>query len=127
MSQEINRDLKLIHPDLIKFYNEFSKEIKTKFNKDFKIFEGHRTLERQKVLFSQGYSKTLNSKHLKNPSLAIDIIESPWTWAGLIVSKEYFNFTNEFLKSESYKNIEWGGNWKSFKDLPHFQYNEKKS
>ena len=119
MLQEINRDIKLIHPDLIKFFNSFSAEIKNKFNKDFRIFEGHRTLERQKVLFSQGYSKTLKSRHLSNPSEAIDILEYPWTWSGLIVSKEYFDFTNNFLKN--YNNIEWGGNWITFKDYPHFQ------
>jgi peptidoglycan L-alanyl-D-glutamate endopeptidase CwlK len=119
MLQEINRDIKLIHPDLIKFFNSFSAEIKNKFNKDFKIFEGHRTLERQKVLFSQGYSKTLKSRHLSNPSEAIDILEYPWTWSGLIVSKEYFDFTGNFLKN--YNNIEWGGNWITFKDYPHFQ------
>ena len=119
MLQEINRDLKLIHPDLIKFYNTFSSEIKTKFNKDFRIFEGHRTTERQKVLFSQGYSKTLKSKHLSNPSEAIDILEYPWTWSGLIVTKEYYDFTNNILLKFNY--IEWGGNWITFKDYPHFQ------
>ena len=119
MLAEINRDLKLIHSDLIKFYNTFSSEIKNKFNKDFRIFEGHRTTERQKVLFSQGYSKTLKSKHLSNPSEAIDILEYPWTWSGLIVTKEYYDFTNNILLKFNY--IEWGGNWITFKDYPHFQ------
>lgn len=121
MSQEINRDTSLINPELIKFYNSFSLEIKTKFKKDFRIFEGHRTRQRQNILVKQGFSKTFNSKHLINPSSAIDIIEFPWTWAGFIVSKEYFDFTNEFLKNEKWSKIEWGGNWSKFKDLPHFQ------
>ncbi len=121
MLQEINRDHSLIDKELIKFYTSFSTELKTKFNKDFRIFEGHRTRERQKILFKQGFSKTLNSKHLINPSSAIDVIEFPWTWAGFIVSKEYFNFTSEFLKNEKWNKIEWGGNWKKFRDLPHFQ------
>jgi peptidoglycan L-alanyl-D-glutamate endopeptidase CwlK len=120
-AEEINRDIKLIHPELVKFYNSFSVELKTKHNKDFRIFEGHRTPERQKKLFRQGFSKTLNSKHLLKPSNAIDVIEFPWSWAGFIVSKEYLNFVTSFLSNEKFKNIEWGGSWKNFKDFPHFQ------
>lgn len=121
MLQEINRDHDLVDSQLINFYKSFSLELKEKFNKDFRIFEGHRTKERQKVLVKQGFSKTFNSKHLINPSLAIDIIEFPWTWNGFILTKDYFNFTNNFLKNDKYKDIEWGGNWTKFKDLPHFQ------
>lgn len=121
MSDVINRDITLIDKELIKFYNSFSKELKLKHNKDFRIFEGHRTEARQKKLFTQGFSKTLNSKHLINPSRAIDIIEFPYTWTGFIISKEYFNFVNNFLKSKEWALIEWGGNWNKFKDYPHFQ------
>lgn len=118
---KINSDLKLIHKDLLNFYGEFSKQLKDKHGKIFKIFEGHRSLERQKILFSQGFSKTMKSRHLSNPSEAIDIIEFPYTWKGFILSKEYSNFVNAFLKNSKWEKIEWGGNWKTFKDLPHFQ------
>ncbi len=118
---KINSDILLVHEELVKFYKAFSVELKVKHNKDFRIFEGHRTLERQKILFTQGFSKTLNSQHLKKPSHAIDVIEFPYTWTGFILSKEYFNFVNTFLKNPKWMKIEWGGNWKKFKDLPHFQ------
>lgn len=120
MSAEIvNRDPKLISPILLDFYTDLSINLKTKFKKDFRIFEGHRTLERQKVLKSKGYSKTLKSKHLFNPSKAIDVIEFPWTWNGFILSPEYKNFVIELLKK--YPTINWGGKWKNFADLPHFE------
>lgn len=120
MSAEIvNRDPKLISPILLDFYTDLSINLKTKFNKDFRIFEGFRTLERQKVLKAKGFSKTLKSKHLFNPSKAIDVIEYPWTWSGFILSNDYKNFVIELLKK--YPTINWGGKWKNFVDLPHFE------
>jgi peptidoglycan LD-endopeptidase CwlK len=45
---------------------------------DFSILEGHRTLQRQKELFKSGKSKTMQSKHLSEPSLAVDIAPYPY-------------------------------------------------
>lgn len=119
IQQEINRDPQLIDPILINFFTDLSIECKIKYKKDFRIFEGHRTLERQKILKSKGFSKTLKSKHLYNPSKAIDIIEFPWTWNGFILTPVYKNLVLEILKK--HPKVSWGGVWKSFVDLPHFQ------
>lgn len=125
MSQEINRDFLLIDARLLDFYKTLSSTIQKNHKLDFRIFEGHRTLERQKILVKNGFSKTLKSKHLNNPSRAIDIIEYPWSWKGFILSDKYRNLVNELLLN--YKDISWGGNWKSFVDLPHFEINETKT
>lgn len=119
MSQEINRELSKIDPRLLEYYNSLSSLIKRTSGKDFRIFEGHRTLERQKVLIKQGFSKTLKSNHLHNPSKAIDVIEFPWTWNGYILTQEYKKLVNEHLKNFPF--VSWGGNWKSFLDLPHHE------
>jgi len=122
---EINREEILIDAKLLEFFKKLSEIVKNNYNKDFRVFEGHRTLERQKQLFNQGYSKTLKSNHLYNPSKAIDIIEYPWTWSGFILSNDYKNLVNELLKK--FPNVSWGGNWTKFIDLPHFELkNEKK-
>lgn len=119
MSTEINRDLDKIDSRLLEYFNSLSEIIHRKTGKTFKIFEGHRTLERQKILIKQGFSKTLKSNHLFNPSKAIDIIESPWTWNGFILTPEYKKIVNDHL--EKFPHISWGGNWISFKDLPHHE------
>lgn len=119
MSQEINRDLDKIDSRLVEYFNSLSKHIKKVSGKDFRIFEGHRTLERQKILLKQGFSKTLKSNHLSNPSKAIDVIEFPWTWNGFILTPEYKKIVNDHLLNFPF--ISWGGNWISFKDLPHHE------
>lgn len=115
----INRDLERIDGRLLKYFESLSKVLKEKYNKDFRIFEGHRSIDRQKKLVKDGFSKTLKSKHLSLPSLAIDIVEFPWTWEGFILTDTYKNIVNENLKK--FPGIEWGGNWKNFKDLPHHE------
>ena len=110
---------------LVKICNELIKRI------DFTVIEGHRSLERQLELYEQGYSQidgiTKKGKHNYLPSLAIDIIpykkgHNPFD--GSKESEEMFNtLAKEFKKvaNELGYKITWGGDWKSFKDLPHFQ------
>ena len=119
----INRDLELIDGRLIQYFTSLSNLLKEKFQKDFRIFEGHRTAERQEILLKKGFSKTKNSKHLFKPSKAIDIIEFPWSWKGFILTSEYRILVNDHLKK--FPHIQWGGNWKTFIDLPHHEIKEK--
>lgn len=119
----INRDLELIDGRLIQYFTSLSNLLKEKFQKDFRIFEGHRTAERQEILLKKGFSKTKNSKHLFKPSKAIDIIEFPWSWKGFILTSEYKTTVNDHLKK--FPHIQWGGNWKTFIDLPHHEIKEK--
>ena len=115
----VNRNLELIDGRLIQYFESLSKILKDNHQKDFRIFEGHRTAERQEILLKKGFSKTKNSKHLFKPSKAIDIIEFPWTWEGFILSPDYRKIVNDHLKK--FPLIQWGGNWKSFLDLPHHE------
>lgn len=110
---------------LVRICNELIKRI------DFTVIEGHRSLERQKELFDKGFSQidgiTKKGKHNYSPSLAIDIIpyekgHNPFD--GSEKSKEmFYKLYEEFDKVAKELNIkfEWGGNWKNFKDYPHYQ------
>ena len=107
---------------------------------DFGINEGHRTLERQGELYAQGRDgnpgkivthidgKTKKGKHNLKPSEAADIIayvNGKYTYA----EKYYYYIAgvvdavvNELLENQLITHeITWGGTWKNFKDIPHFQ------
>lgn len=123
-------NLKGLHPRLVEFANELIKISPY----DFTIIEGIRTVEKQKSLFQQGRTqpgKTITncdglikkSKHQIQKDgygHAFDIvilINNQATWN----SKLYDNLgkvAGELLKKY---NVIWGGNWKNFKDRPHFQ------
>lgn len=87
---------------------------------DFVVIEGMRTLERQKDLVASGASKTMNSRHLTGH--AVDVVplldgKVSWRWA-------LFDKVAEAMKIAAAQEnvpIEWGGDWTTFKDGPHFQ------
>ncbi|EOO9467045.1 M15 family metallopeptidase, partial [Escherichia coli] len=87
---------------------------------DFGITEGLRTKERQKQLVAEGKSQTMNSRHLTGD--AVDVV----AWGGSQVSWDwplYEKIAQAFKQAaaELGTAIEWGGDWTSLKDGPHFQ------
>lgn len=92
----------------------------------FTVLEVLRTLERQKKLVAKGASKTMKSRHLPHPkdlkSRAVDIapmIDGAVSWDWPL----YHNLAvviKEAARVEGVP-IEWGGDWRSFKDGPHWQ------
>ena len=89
-------------------------------NTDCIVLEGQRTIERQRELVAQGVSKTMNSKHLSSPSRAVDVAPYPIDWKDI----KRFVILGEIVKTIAEKmeiEIEWGGDWNSFKDYPHYQ------
>ena len=87
---------------------------------DFGITEGIRTLERQKELFAQGKTKTLKSYHLVGKAVDVKVyVNGEITW-DFKYYKEVADHIKEVAKKLGYV-ITWGGDWKTFKDGPHFQ------
>lgn len=89
---------------------------------DFDIFvvEGIRTKERQKVLFEKGASRTMDSRHLTGD--AVDLApmldgQLRWDWPLFYPLADAMKRAARELEVA----IEWGGDWKSFRDGPHFQ------
>lgn len=87
---------------------------------DFGITEGVRSKERQKQLLAEGKSQTMNSRHLTGH--AVDVVaylgsQISWEW------KYYEQIATAFKRAAAELNIpvEWGGDWKTLKDGPHFQ------
>jgi len=91
---------------------------------DFTVLEGMRTLERQKKLLAKGASTTLRSRHLTGHAVDIGAYVDGtvrWDWP------LYHKLADAMKKAaeELNINLEWGGDWKSFPDGPHFQLSRK--
>jgi peptidoglycan LD-endopeptidase CwlK len=114
-----------VHPDLVRVATRALQLSPV----DFGISEGARSLERQRILVNAGASTTMNSRHLVSQNgfaHAIDIYayvdgRASWDWPlyGIIAAS--------FKQAARELNIpiEWGGDWKTFFDGPHFQLPRK--
>ncbi len=109
-----------VHPDLVKVVRRAS-EITTV---DFLVTEGLRTLERQKELVAKGASQTMNSRHLTGHAVDLAAVigtEVRWDWP----LYDKLAVAMKAAASELGVPIVWGGDWKSFKDGPHFELDRK--
>ena len=106
-----------VHPHLVMVV-ERAIEIS---EQDFTVLEGLRSKERQQELYNTGKSKTLNSRHLTGH--AVDLAPWPisWDWDKFYPIADAMKQAAEELGID----IEWGGDWKSFPDGPHFQLPRK--
>jgi len=105
-----------VNPDLVKVVERAIKLSEV----DFTVIEGLRTLERQRKLVDAGASQTMKSRHLTGH--AVDLAawvddQVDWSWP------LYDKIAAAMKQASAQVNvpIEWGGNWISFKDGPHFQ------
>lgn len=105
-----------VHPDLVKVVHKAA----AMSDMDFTILEGLRTLERQKVLYAKGATRTMKSRHLTGHAVDIaPVIDGQVTWDWPLYHK-----LAPIVKAAAVSvgvPIEWGGDWKSFKDGPHWQ------
>jgi peptidoglycan LD-endopeptidase CwlK len=114
------RNLKGVHPDLQRVMRRALSE----YHLEVTITEGLRTLERQRHLMSIGASRTLNSRHLTGHAVDIVFImgkEARWDWP---LYKAFSDAVKRIAREEKVP-IVWGGDWKSFKDGPHFELDRR--
>jgi peptidoglycan L-alanyl-D-glutamate endopeptidase CwlK len=109
-----------VHPDLVQVVRRAIELTAV----DFSVTEGMRTMERQKQLLAAGATSTLNSRHITGH--AIDVAawigrEVRWDWPLYSEIAKAFKQAAKELDTQ----IEWGGDWKSFPDGPHFQLSRK--
>lgn len=111
-----------VHPDLVKVVRVAVLLSPLQLT----ILEGVRTLERQKLLLKQGATTTMNSRHLDGH--AVDIapeidtdhdgdLEVSWSWPLYYEVAKHMKAAAAQVKVP----IEWGGDWRKFKDGPHWQ------
>lgn len=116
LSQKSLDKMSGVNPDLIKVVKRAIELTPV----DFGITEGLRTVERQKQLVAEGKSQTMKSRHITGH--AVDVVayvdgKVSWEW------KLYEQISKAFKQASADLGvpIEWGGDWKSLKDGPHFQ------
>ncbi len=121
LSQKSLTKLDGAHPDLARVI----KRAAALSSIDFTVLEVLRTVARQKELVAKGASKTMKSRHLPGAdgkSRAVDIApldggQVSWAWP---VYHKLAPIIKQAAKDEGVA-IEWGGDWKSFRDGPHWQ------
>lgn len=87
-----------------------------------RVIEGHRNEATQNKYYDKGVSqlKYPHSKHNQDPSLAVDIVPYTTLWKDIDQLKKL----GAIMKEEAKKlglNLVWGGDWKGFPDLAHFE------
>lgn len=108
--------LKGVHPDLVKVVHRAIELTEI----DFTVLEGLRTTSRQRQLVAAGASKTMNSRHITGH--AVDL----GAWVGGAVRWDwplYYKLEKAVKQAAQELGIpiEWGGDWRTFKDGPHWQ------
>lgn len=105
-----------VHPDLVRVV----KKAAVMSSLDFTVLEGLRTQARQKQLMELGATKTMNSRHLTGH--AVDLAPMVggtvrWDWP------LYYQLAEVVKAAANSENvpITWGGDWRTFKDGPHWE------
>lgn len=112
-----------LHPDLVRVIKRAAATSPLQFC----VLEGLRTLETQRKYVARGASKTMKSRHLTGHAIDIaPMLDGPdadslpeirWDWP-------LYHKLAPVVKAAAAAEgvlIEWGGDWRSFKDGPHWQ------
>ena len=105
-----------VHPDLVRVVKR-AIEITTV---DFAVLEGVRSKSRQEQLVKAGASQTMNSRHITGHAVDLGAYVSGsvrWDWP------LYHKIADAVKQAAAELGvpIEWGGDWRTFKDGPHFE------
>lgn len=116
LSQKSKDKMAGVHPDLVAIVNR-AIEITAV---DFAVLEGVRSQSKQAQLVKAGASQTMRSRHLTGHAVDLGAYVGGsvrWDWP-------LYDRISEAVKAaatELATPIEWGGDWVTFRDGPHFQ------
>ncbi|MFU9002911.1 M15 family metallopeptidase [Proteus sp. TSJ240517] len=121
LSRRSEENLRGVHPDLVEVVRR-ALEIT---DIDFMVIEGKRNEARQRQLVASGKSQTMNSRHLTGHAVdCAPLVNNQIPWNDWPYFKKVADAMMQAAK-ELGVDVEWGGNWKTFKDGPHFQLTHK--
>ena len=111
LNERSRKNLAGVHPDLVAVVERARERC------DFLVTEGLRPKERQAFLVKSGKSQTQNSRHLYG--LAVDLCDCDGCYD--IPDMHEIAKAMKAAAIELEVPIRWGGDWKTFKDTPHFE------
>lgn len=110
-----------VHPDLVRVVRHaFEKLRVARPNLTFRITCGVRTVAQQRQLLADGATRTMDSRHLSGHAVDLAAVlngKLSWDWP------LYYQLAVFMKDSAAELNVPivWGGDWKTFKDGPHFE------
>ena len=129
LSQASEEKLKGVHPDLIRVVRKAA----LLCDQPFVVFEGVRSVERERSLIAKGFSKLKNPfrcRHVPTKdakyglvSHAVDLVplnadnKPVWDWKLIPAIARAM----KAAAISEHVTIEWGGDWRTIKDGPHYQ------
>jgi len=109
-----------VHPDLVRVV-ERAIDLTTV---DFTVLEGLRSPERQQTLVASGASQTLNSRHITGHAVDLGAwVDNQVDWSWPLYTK--IANAMKAAANELGVAILWGGDWRTFKDGPHFELDRR--
>lgn len=105
-----------VHPDLVAVVQRAI----TISDVDFAVLEGVRSQARQQQLLAAGASQTMRSRHLTGHAVDLGAIvagDVRWDWP----LYDRIAIAVKTAAADLKIPVEWGGDWKRFKDGPHYQ------
>lgn len=111
--------LRGVHPDLVRVVRRCAADWADP-ETGFIVTCGLRTIEEQRLLYQKGATRTMRSRHLTGH--AVDLAATVqgqvrWDWP---LYTKLSKAMKAAAKAEKVP-IEWGGDWATFKDGPHYQ------
>lgn len=90
------------------------------------VIQGHRGQAEQDAAFARGASKLKwpNSRHNSTPSEAVDLVPMPLDWNNISRFEELGRVVKQAAVDLGIE-LDWGGDWKRFRDYPHFELRRK--
>lgn len=116
LDDRAERNLKGVHPDLVRVVRRAARDTAV----DFTVTEGLRSVQRQRMLVARGASQTMRSRHLTGHAIDLAAMvggEVRWDWP-------LYHRLAAAMKGAAQAEgvpLEWGGDWRSFPDGPHYQ------
>lgn len=109
-----------VHPDLVRVVERAIDLTPV----DFTVLEGLRSPERQQALVASGASQTLNSRHITGHAVDLGAwVDNQVDWSWPLYAK--IANAMKAAANELGVSIVWGGDWRTFKDGPHFELDRK--